>query len=803
MKISMNWLADFVDLRGIDAQRLGGILTMSTAEIEEVIPHGRGLHDIRTARVVGLEPHPGADRLTLARVDVGGEEHGVVCGAPNVAKGVVVPIALPGTRLPDGTAIRAAKIRGVRSEGMLCSARELGLGDDHAGLLLLDPDTETGCPLPEALPVEDTLYEIDNKSLTHRPDLWGHYGFAREIAGVLRRDLRPLDLAGLPDVPGEIPVRIEDENLCPRYVALALSGLTVGPSPLWLRARLQAVGVRPISNLVDFTNYVMLEIGQPMHAFDRTRVAGPEIVVRVGRKGERLTTLDGKERDTGPDTLLIADRDRAVAVAGVMGGADSEIDDATTSMILESANFDPVSVRRTAARLGLRTDAATRFEKSLDPELAMLGVRRFARLVERHVPGATVEGGATDAYPRPAEPRVIRIAIDKIRRRLGAPLEGRRIVEIFRSLEFGVEEGVGVLDVAVPSFRATKDIEIEEDLIEEIGRIHGYDNIEGSPLEIVCEPPPRDPRRELERRLRHFVADGLGFDEIARYSFVSDDAVRDFDRPGLAYRRLRNPIAKDASRMRRSLVPSMLEVLPANLRHEREVRLFEIGRVYHPAEDGRPAREERELAAIVARRAAGKKARREKSEAMLRAAQGALETILGRLRVEGVAFASGATTGAPWEHPARSAVVRAGDAAIGLITQIHPGVLDKRKLEAEAALFVLDVEALLAAPRSPVRYQPIPRFPATFQDLAVVVDESVPVGEVRATIERAAGPLLVETRLFDVYRGQSIPQGRKSLAFELVYQSAERTLRDDEVAQIHEAITRALEGTGGAVRGRE
>ncbi len=802
MKLSMNWLADHVDLTGVDAAELGNRLTMATAEIEEVLPFGHGLGEIRVGKVLEVGPHEGADRLQVATVDVAGEAYSVVCGAPNVAQGLTVPVALPGSRLPDGTKIKKAKIRGVASSGMLCSARELGLGDDHAGLMVLDAEVESGCPLPEALPLEDFVIDIDNKSLTHRPDLWGHYGFAREIAGVLGRELRPLDLAELPGAGGGIPVTVEDPGLCPRYIALGLTGIRVGPSPQWMRSRLTAVGLRPISNIVDFTNYVMLEIGQPMHAFDRAKVAGPEIVVRCGKKGEKIQTLDGVDREANEDTLLIADREQAVAVAGVMGGADSEVDDSTTSLILESANFDPVSVRKAAARLGLRTDAATRFEKSLDPAFALDGVKRFVRLCEQNLDGAKVEGGLTDEWVGPAEPTHISIELGRIRDRLGVDIEKDTVLGYFKSLEFETTVDGDRLDVTVPSFRATKDIGIPEDLIEEVGRLYGYDNIAEEPLRIVCEPPARDPMRELENEVRDRMSGVLGYNEVALYSFVSDSAAAAFDPPGHEYRVLRNPIAKNLSRMRRSLVPGILETIAGNLRNFAEMRTFEIGRIYHPASGGESAREERELAILFGRRAVGKKAKRGEGEDAFREVQGALEALLGRLHLDDVTLErANDADPTPWVHPSRSARILQGDVVLGRITQMHPAIIDSLKLEAEVALVTITLDRVLEAKRGAISYEPIPRFPGVFHDLAVVVEEEVTVESVRQILIGCGGELMREVRLFDVYRGKPIEAGKKSLAFEIVYQAPDRTLRDEEVGEIQSAIAEALSKAEHAIRG--
>ncbi len=482
MKLSYRWLGELVDLSETPPAALKQRLTFHTAEVEDTEVLGEGLEAVVTGRVTGVRPHPDADKLRLCTVEAGGDAIEVVCGAPNVAEGQIIAYAPEGATLPGGEGeapitLEAREIRGVLSRGMICSERELGLGESHDGILVLAAETEVGVPITDVLPLTDTIYDIDNVCITHRPDLWGHIGWAREAAALVkqRASLPPVaDLASLPQEGAPFPVAIDDPSGCRRYVGIVIENLTNGPSPLWLSRRLESLDVRSIDLLVDLTNLVLLEQGQPLHAFDLRDVRGGEIRVRTALPGESLTTLDGEKRTLAPDDLVIADAEGAVALAGVMGAENSEVRADTTAILLESATFDPVRIRRTATRLGIRTEASARFEKNLDPELALQAALRFTQLCLDHVPGARVSRPVADCHPRPVEPIEILLPYSLVRRRLGLRIADTRVRSILGSLGFGAVEEGSKIRVRVPSWRATKDIERAEDLVEEVGRIEGY-----------------------------------------------------------------------------------------------------------------------------------------------------------------------------------------------------------------------------------------------------------------------------------------------------------------------------------------
>ncbi len=647
----------------------------------------------------------------------------------------------------------------------------------------------------------DAVFEIDNKSINHRPDLWGHYGFAREIAALYGRKLAALappgGAAALAGPPGAAPpaARVEAPELCPRYSLLALAGLAVAPSPPWLARLLEAVGVRPIDNVVDATNFVLLELGQPLHAFDADRLTGGEIVVRRAAAGEALVTLDGKPRRLTPEMLVIADGPRPAALAGVMGGADSEIRPATVRILLESANFDPVNIRRTAAALGLRSESSVRFEKSLDPENALLGLQRAAALIRELCPGARIAAPPADLRARP--PAAVRIPLDHafLERRLGMPLEPARVRAIFAGLGFAVrEEPGGAAAVEVPSWRATRDVLTPADLVEEVGRMIGYGAVPPVLPRIDSAPPRAEAHAPYERRARRALAFGQGMTEVYNYSIAAEADLAAAGEGPEGHLRLVNPVAQDRVRLRLSLVPGLLGLIRVNGRQRRDFALFELGRVYFPApRPGQLPDERRRIAGLFAAPAPG--------EGLFHRAKGAAEALLEELGVDQAKFVRAPAPLPPWAAAGRTAQARAGERGLGLIAEIAPEVLARVDARFAAAVFELDLAEIMAAPARPDRYRPLPRFPGAGFDLAVVAPEKTESAAVSAAIREAGGEFLEEAELFDVWRGPALPAGRKSLAFRLLFRSPERTLTDAEVASARARIIAALESRGWALRG--
>ena len=632
MNLSWRWLGEFVDLGGVDAIAFAERFTCAVAEIDGVHCIGPGLEAVTVADVVAVAAHPNADKLRLATVDVGGGRSvTVVCGAPVLRVGMRVPFVAPGVRLPSGLEVKDGDVRGVRSPGMLASERDLGLGDDHGGLLELDGcAVPAGTPFCEATGADDVLFEIDNKSITHRPDLWGTYGMAREVAALLDRPLRPLDLAVGLGSGDPVRLQVGSDSHCLRYLCARLDGVRVGPAPVRLRLLLRRLGVRPISNIVDATNLVMLETGNPLHAFDARFVRGGAIEVRRARPGEALVTLDGSTRALEPTDCVIADAEGPVALAGIMGGADSEIRPDTTAVILEAAAFDANAIRKTALRLGLRTESSARFEKALDPGFADVAARRFLQRALAVAPGARVTSGLADAGPlagRGQAPIVLHTQASVLRERLGvtpAELTDAWMDAAYGRLGFGVERSPVAarsadlcedpardgLAVTVPPWRATRDVTRPEDLIEELGRVYGYGNVRSEAPRVAARPPHVPPLKRLERDLRLALVHGSGLTEVLLYAF-EDEAARQRlgldDGPGCTRLGVRNPIASELRHLRRNLAPNLLAAVERNLvagdgrqasRRGWQVALFELGRAFVPvpaaaADPAEPGADER------------------------------------------------------------------------------------------------------------------------------------------------------------------------------------------------------------------
>ncbi len=815
MKISTRWLARHVDTGGLSAKDIAEGLTLSTAEVEGVerfLPH---LSDVVVGAVLERAKHPDADKLSVCKVDVGGPEIlQIVCGAANVAAGQRVAVARVGTKLPGDVVIKKAKIRGVESQGMICSERELGLGDEHAGIWVLPPDLQLGRPVAEALSLDDWTIEIDNKSLTHRPDLWGHRGFATEVAAIFERKLLPLD-APEPSYgkSAPFPVRIESPA-CSRYLAIPIDGVRARRSPDWLRALLLAVGQRPIDLLVDLSNFVMLDLGQPNHVFDRSRLSPEGIVVRMARAGETTRTLDGVERKLAADDLLICSGPEPVALAGVMGGEGSKVSPETTSLLLEVAAFHPATVRRTAQRLGLRTDSSARFEKNLSPTLPPLAANRFLALLRELEPGLVLPAPPTDvgAWKDPA--RTIRLRGERVRRLLGVEIDDAGIASILRRLGLGVEPKEGVFQVCVPSVRATKDLTIEQDLVEEIGRVHRYGRIPERTLVGEIRPLPRDEaieRRLLVRALQDALGGGARFHETLSYSFQPDALIEAVGLGAEPHVQVVNPAAEGSSRIRRHVLPSLLATLAENRRRRGEVRMFEIGKGYLPTAVGGAQPTEVHLCALVwalpsSPASPASKARRFDADPVVRA-KGAIEDLL-----RGAGFGTptwdAAAPGeiAPWSAPGRTIVARLpGDPEpAATLCALDPIVARKLDLAGELASDVacaeISIDRLLETPRTPPAYVPIPRLPSVEVDVAVAVPLEVRAASVVEAISKAGKGWVRATAIFDVYQGASLGSERKSLAFHVTLAAEGRTLTDQDVAKFLERLARETESLGGELR---
>jgi phenylalanyl-tRNA synthetase beta chain len=824
MRVPLRWLRSYCD-PPLGDEELAERLSLSGTKLERLERLGVGSPEtFVVGKVLGAERHPDADRLTVCRVDDGsGEPRTIVCGAPNVAPGQTVAVARPGAVLPDGTRLGEVTLRGVTSSGMILAEDEVGISDDHSEIMVLPDGGAPGSPLTEALPILDVVLDVEIHS--NRPDCLGVYGVAREVhaltAAPLTEDPAASDAEPVGDERAEdhASVEIADPEICLRFTARVFEDVKIGPSPVWLKQRLTAAGQRPISNVVDITNYVMLVTGQPLHAFDLDEVRGRRIVVRRAQPGERMPTLDGVERQFDPDVALVCDAEGPSGIAGVMGGQISEVSDRTTRVLMEAATWVGPNILRTSAKLGLRTEASTRFEKQLHPDQAMAAQRLAAKLMVE-LCGARMIPGTLDDYPRAVEPRTVPLRLARVGKLLGADVPRDEVRAILERLGFGVAEEDDVLTASVPSWRHG-DVEREVDLIEEVARIHGLDSF------AATLPARRRAIGGLNRpqRLRRRIEDALrdtGADEIVAYSLTSPEKLERLGLGGLPELRVANPMSQEQVVMRPLLLPGLLDAAAHNAAHGiPQVALFESAHVYRagvaamgngagaPGSGSRPegpARERHHIAALMTRGARGSW-RSEPWAADFYTAKGVLEAALSSVKLP---FAlrgepSGVTPrGEPAErpflHPGRSASVLLGDERkAGWIGELHPLVAREWDL-ASVAAFELDADLIAEEAPEVLRYAEISSFPAVLQDIAVVVSDDVPAAEVEAVVREAGGELLRAVEVFDLYRGEQVGAGAKSLAMRLEFRAPDRTLTDEEVAELRSAIEAALAEIGGRLR---
>jgi len=817
VRVPVAWLRAHCD-PGLSTADVAERLAMTGTEVERVEHVGVGSAEgFVVGRVLTAEPHPDADRLRVCTVEDGsGAPRTIVCGAPNVEAEQTVAVARPGAVMPDGSALGEAKLRGVVSSGMILAEDEVGVGEEHGGIMVLPEGLEPGTPLAEHLAIADEVLELE--ITPNRPDCLGIYGVARELyaatGAALGEDPSATDAEASGDDAAEdhATVEIADPSICPRFTARVFEDVRVGPSPLWLKARLTAAGQRPISNVVDITNYVMLLTGQPLHAFDLDRVRGGRIVVRRAHPGERMTTLDGVERCLDESMALVCDAEGPSGIAGIMGGQISEVSPATRRVLMESATWVGTNVLTTSSRLGLRSEASTRFEKQLHPEGA-LAAQRVAATLMVELCGARLVPGTIDVHPGAERPRVITLRLERVRRLLGITVPVAEVRAILDRLGFAVAEFVGagsdsasaVLEVTVPGFRDA-DVRREADLIEEVARIHGLERLPATLPARRRAVGRLRPDQRLRRRLEDALRD-RGLAETVSWSFTSPAALARVRVPAGEALTLANPLSEDGSVMRPLLLPGLLEAAAHNSARGRpDVALFESAHVYRPDPDapsapagsprgGRPVHERHHLGALVTELAPGTW-RTPARPADFFAARALVEAALDPAGI----VPSVAAAERPFMHPGRSAVVRAGSVELGWVGELHPLVARDAGLSGAAA-FEIDLELVAELASGPVRYREITDFPAVHQDLAVVVPEATSSETVVAAVRAGGGELLREVRLFDLYRGDQVGEGKKSLALALAFRARERTLTDEEVAERRAAIAERLDAVGGSIRG--
>jgi phenylalanyl-tRNA synthetase beta chain len=806
MFISWNWLNRHVDLSGLDPHDVGQLFTLKVAELDGIHDVGVGLDAMRTVRIDSVEPIEDAKKLSRVIVHDGDGQRQIVCGAPNVrdATGRTAILAPPGAVMPDGLEIREAEIRGVASAGMLASQKELGLSDDHAGIWL-PIGVEPGKALYDAIPVKDVVWEVDNKAITHRPDLWGHYGIAREVAVLTGRALKPLKSRVELGTEERVVVSVEDFVRCPRYTALVIEGVDVQPSPQWLQALLRATGVRPISNVVDLTNFVMLDLGNPTHAFDTRYLATDAndriaMHVRTADSDETLQTLDGETRHLNDEDLLICDAEKPVALAGIMGGADSEIRHDTTSVLLEAATFQSRTVRRTSARLGLRTDSSARFEKTLDPYLPESAAHHFCAELQKLCPSAKVVTPLVDIARTLPVPEPIRLEPELVSSRLGVNVPVGDIRETLTQLGFGVQDrSDGAMMVQVPSWRATKDVSIVEDLIEEIGRLVGYSNIPPQAPKVVVQAPELPLAKLQERSARRYLSFGSGLHEVMSYGFTWRPMLERLNADLTGRIEMDNTISAELDRMRRYLAPNLLNFAEKNARYESEFGLYEIGRVFTPVAPGVLPNQPRMAGGVLVRRT-------DEVEGLFREARGIIEGLFEALGRPEVSLrpmkASDIGLRAAWVHPVRSAqfVAGAGDSQVevGYLSLLHPrarDVVDTGK--SSVVLFEVDLDLVLSLSGGAQKYEPLPRYPASTFDVSFEVAASTPSAMLNAAIvEGAASEWLTSCELFGNYH---LGEGKKSVSFHLTFRRDDGTLTDDQVHEVVDRLVTHVGTTHGAV----
>ena len=796
MKVPLNWLREYVDII-LPPTELANRLTMAGTEVKGIQVIGDGWENIVVGQIVAVNPHPNADRLSLTTIDLGTEQPTVVCGAPNLRLGDKVAFAYVGAQLIDGHSgqafrLKSAKIRGVVSNGMACSEKELGISDSHEGIIVLPAEAPIGTPLASYL--GDTIFDMD--MTPNRPDCLSMVGIAREVAALTGQGLHLREIEyeekALP-IDQQISVEIAAPDLCPRYCASLITGIKVAESPRWMQQRLLRCGMRPINNIVDITNYVMLEYGQPLHAFDYHQIKGKKIIVRRATEGETIISLDGIERLLSGDMLVIADEEQPVAIAGVMGGADSEVSQETTSILLESANFSPPSIHYTGRVLCLPSEACMRFERGIRPELTLPALKRATQLIIQLVGGQAAKG-LVDAYPGKQEPESIRLSTSQVKQLLGVEFSLDQIVEVLTSLGFDCEvASASEVGVIAPYWRS--DIHQAVDLIEEVVRIIGYDKI---PATMLTQPVPRqnpEPILSLKQKVRHSLI-GYGFQEVITYSLTSLEMLNKLLPEPHPLEpiplRVANPMTLEQEYLRPNLRANLLAVLSANRRYEDSgIRLFELGKVYLPRQKDLP-NEPEVLCGILSGSRFEKSWHGGDDLFDFYDAKGVVEGLLSQLDVE----ASFEESKDESLHPVKQAAIVIAGNKLGVVGELHPKVLEAFEIPGAAYLFEINLTALLPFSLGHKMFQPISRFPTIVRDIALIVDAGVTHQTVKDIIK--SFPLVERVTIFDVYSGEQVPPGKKSLAYSITFQSPAHTLTDEEVNKVQQQILDKLSSELGA-----
>lgn len=783
MKLPMSWLKDYMNIDGIEPADYIHRMTMTGSKVEGIENPGAEIKNVVVGKIEKIEKHPDADKLVVCQVNVGEETIQIVTGAPNVFEGAVVPVAKHKSNLPGGVKITKGKLRGVESFGMMCSTDELGISQERAaGILILPEDTEIGADICDVLGLNENIVEFEITS--NRPDCMSIIGLARESAVTYDRPFQIPEAVyhcAAEKTEDTASVTVEDAQLCPRYVAHTVKNVKIAPSPEWMQRRLQACGIRAINNVVDITNYIMLEYGQPMHAYDLDHVVGKHITVRRAKDGEMLETLDSQPRELDSSMIVIADDERAIGVAGVMGGANSEVTEKTSTVLFEAANFHPATIRRAAKKLGMRTEASALFEKGLDSENTMLAIERACQLMEELGAGEPL-GGCIDVYGYHKPVVELPFEGEKMRTFLGMDIPDAEMRNILERLGFRLEND----RIYAPSFRS--DIECRADIAEEVARIYGYDNIPTTLMNSEVVVGGKTAEQKLEDTVKNAMT-AAGYYEMTTYSFIDP---KEYVMSGISeedarfnFIRIQNPLGEENSVMRTAMLPSTMEILSINYRRRNpRAALFELDFVYTPVEGEKLPNEHRILSVGMY------------GNGDFYALKGALETVAAEIGLPKLKFV--AEQGDASYHPGRCAKVYAGQELLGIMGQIHPKIARNYKIQTEVYAAELDFEAMVQLAHTEKHYTALPKFPAVTRDIAMVVDENVPVGDVEDIFDKHTAGIIESYTLFDVYRGLQIGKNKKSVAYSLTFRTADRTLTDEEVGTVMSAILEDLKEKLGA-----
>ncbi|RJQ33002.1 MAG: phenylalanine--tRNA ligase subunit beta [Actinobacteria bacterium] len=785
MRVSLNWLNEYVKIDDLSPEELADKLDLTGTAVEGIDEPAKGLDRVIVSQILKIKPHPNADKLTICEVTTGKQTLDIVCGARNMAEGDKVPLALVGAVLPGGFKIKKASLRGVESNGMLCSKTELQIGEDASGLMILPADLKVGQPLAKAMQLDDVVIELE--ITPNRPDCLGMIGMAREIGAILGRPYKIPEIdyrVESKEVSELVSVKIENPELCPRYAAKVITDVKIGQSPDWMKRRLIAAGVRPINNIVDITNYVLFEYCQPLHAFDYELVKDGKIVVRRANKGEKITTLDDIERSLNENNLLITDSSGPIALAGVMGGATTEVSTETKIVLLESAYFDPKNISRTSRNLGLISESSMRFERGIDPNGCAIAADRAAQLMA-DIAGGKVLKGTVDIYPKKINPVTINLSVDKTNQVLGTDIKNSKIEKILESLDLNISKDKSSLNVKVPTFRP--DLEREIDLIEEVARLYGLNNIESTLPESSGKHGELTREQKIESRVKQLLV-STGLMEAITYSFQSKDLIAKLpvDQDVVA---IANPLSEDHGVLRTTLLPGLLSTFMFNVnRGQDNVKLFELGKVFLP--NSKLPKEPGKLGIIIGGSWQDKEWHQDKLSFDFYDLKGILELIFDDLKVSGYDFS-------PKDYQiykqGRSASIVVGSDKAGHIGELTQKVLDVFELSKAVYYAEVDMASLMKSSSQEVAFVGVPKYPGIDLDVAILVNKEVANKDIMRAIKEAGQELLKTVRLFDLYTGKGIPDNKKSLAFSLYYQNYERTLKMEEALLQHKKVKKALE----------